>query len=67
MGNLNETPPAYALQGVFFMCRRNHLRGCLCLGVGIGMFVGYTLESWLISTAVGLGLISLGLLTLKKK
>jgi hypothetical protein len=49
------------------MCRRNHLRGCLCLGIGIGMFVGYTLESWLISTAVGLGLICLGLLTLKKK
>lgn len=47
------------------MCRRNHLRGCLLIGIGIGLVLGHSLESWLLCTCGGIGLLLLGLLTLK--
>ena len=49
------------------MCRRNHLRGCLCLGIGIGLIAGYALESWTVCTLGGMGLLLLGLIMLKQK
>jgi hypothetical protein len=49
------------------MCRRNHLRGCLLLGLGIGLGLGHSLDSWIICTCGGIGLIILGLLVIKQK
>lgn len=48
------------------MCRRNHLRGCLLLGIGIGLVIGHSLDSWILCTFGGIGLLLLGLLTLKR-
>ncbi len=50
--------------GGVFMCRRNHLRGCLLLGIGIGLVIGHHLGSWFLCTCGGTGLAVLGLLTL---
>lgn len=49
------------------MCRKNHLRGCLLLGIGIGLLIGHCLESWFLCTFGGIGLILLGFLILKQK
>ena len=38
------------------MCRRNQLRGCLLLGIGIGMVIGYCVNSWLICCCGGIAL-----------
>ena len=48
------------------MCRKNQLRGCLLLGIGIGLFAGCSIESWLISTFGGIILICLGVMILQK-
>lgn len=47
------------------MCRKNHLRGCLLLGIGIGLVIGYNLGSWILCICGGIALVLLGLLTLK--
>ena len=49
------------------MCRRNRLRGCLLLGIGIGLVTGYCLDSWLICTCGGIGLLILGLMIMSQK
>ncbi len=49
------------------MCRRNHLRGCLLLGVGIGLVLGNSLESWLLCTCGGIGLVLLALCLIARK
>lgn len=49
------------------MCRRNHLRGCLLLGLGIGLVLGNSLDSWVICTLGGCGVVVLGLVTIKCK
>ena len=43
------------------MCRRNQLRGCIVLGFGIGVCVGYLLDSWLLCCLGGIILICIGL------
>ena len=43
------------------MCRRNRLRGCVVLGVGLGLVVGYLLESWLLCCCGGIGCILTGI------
>jgi len=49
------------------MCRKNHLRGALALGFGFGLLLGYSLDSWLLCTCGGLGLLILGLCLLCKR
>ncbi len=63
----SDTPPAYTVQGVFFMCRRNHLRGALLLGMGLGILIGYMLESWFLGCGGGILLLVCGVYILRQK
>ena len=49
------------------MCRKNHLRGSLLLGFGLGLLIGKCLESWLLCTCGGLCLLILGICILGRK
>jgi hypothetical protein len=49
------------------MCRRNHLTGCCAALFGLGLLVGCALESGLLSTCIGVGLILAGLSFLRQK
>lgn len=61
-----ETPFCIILcRGVFFVCRRNQLRGFVLLGFGVGLIVGHGLDSWLLCWCGGGGLILLALCMLK--
>ena len=47
------------------MCRRNQLRGSLLLGFGIGLGIGYSLDSWILCSCGGIALILLGVSILR--
>lgn len=49
------------------MCRRNHLRGCLMLGFGLGLLIGQCLESWILCTVGGIILAGSGFCLLSQK
>ncbi len=49
------------------MCRRNHLLGCCGACFGLGLLVGCGLESGLLATCAGIGLICFGLSLLRQK
>lgn len=49
------------------MCRRNHLIGCCCGCLGLGLLIGHGFESGLLSLLLGLGLILGGLSLLRQK
>lgn len=49
------------------MCRRNHLAGCCAGFFGLGLLVGCGLESGLLCTCMGIGLIGAGLSFLRRK
>ena len=49
------------------MCRRNQLLGCVMLGFGLGMIIGYSLESWLLCTCGSVALLVLGFGSLRGK
>lgn len=49
------------------MCRKNQLRACLVLGLGIGVAVGYLLDSWLLCCMGGICLIVTGLCIMNRK
>lgn len=49
------------------MCRRNQLRGCLILGLGLGLVIGQCLESGFLCNWGGIALIILGVCTLQRK
>lgn len=49
------------------MCRRNRLRGCLVLGLGLGILIGYFLASWFLCCIGGIALIVIGLWMMKQK
>ena len=49
------------------MCRRNHLRGCLLLGLGIGILIGYLLDSWLLCSLGGIFLLVTGFCMMNRK
>ena len=49
------------------MCRRNQLRGSLILGLGIGIAVGYLLDSWLLCCMGGIFLILGGVCMMRSK
>lgn len=49
------------------MCRRNQLRGGVLLGIGLGLVIGYCLESWLLCCGGGVGLLLVGLCMMNRK
>ena len=49
------------------MCRKNHLRGCVLLGFGLGLVVGQCLDSWFVCSCGGMALALFGFLVLRKK
>ena len=49
------------------MCRRNQLRGGVLLGIGLGLVIGYCLESWLLCCCGGVGLLLVGLCMMNRK
>lgn len=49
------------------MCRRNQLRGFVLLGLGLGIMIGYYLDSWLLCSCGGGGLIILSLCMLNNR
>lgn len=49
------------------MCRRNRLRGCLLLGLGIGILIGYCLDSWFLCCIGGIVLVVIGLWIMNQK
>ena len=49
------------------MCRRNQMRGCLLLGLGIGLLVAQLLESTFLCTWGGVVIIVMGACSLRRK
>jgi hypothetical protein len=49
------------------MCRRNHLLGVSILAFGLGILVGYSLESWFLCFFGGIGLMIFGICTMRQK
>ena len=49
------------------MCRKNQLQGCCCLCFGLGVMIGHSLESWMISSFGGLVLLFLGVVCLRRR
>ena len=49
------------------MCRKRYMHGCCALFFGLGLMVGYCLESWFLCSFGGLGLILFGILITHKK
>ena len=49
------------------MCRKNNLRGCLILGLGIGVAVGYLIDSWLLCCMGGIVLILTGFCMMNRR
>lgn len=49
------------------MCRKQQLRGCLCLGFGLGLLVGRCLESDFLCLWGGAFLVIWGICTLQRK
>jgi len=49
------------------MCRKRYLHGCCVLFFGLGVMVGYCLESWFWCSFGGLGLIILGFVIMRRK
>ena len=55
-----QTPPAYNVQGVFFMCRYHQLWGGLLLAFGLGVLIGMWIEGGFVAHCFGFGLIFIG-------
>ena len=49
------------------MCRKNCLQGWCLICFGIGLMVGYALESWFLCSLGGIALIFSGLLLTKRR
>lgn len=49
------------------MCRKKTLQGCCCICFGLGVIVGFALESWFLCSLGGLALIFFGLLLMKQR
>ena len=62
-----RTPHAYFVAGGVFVCRRNQLRAFILLGFGLGIMVGYYLDSWLLCGCGGGGLIILAFCMLNNR
>ena len=59
--------PCIELQGVFFMCRKNHLHGCCMLAFGLGLIIGHCLESWFLCCCGGIILLILGCCVMRRR
>ena len=49
------------------MCRRRYLHGCCSLCFGLGVMIGYCLESWFLCSFGGFALIVLGAVIMCRK
>lgn len=49
------------------MCRRNQTQGLCLMTLGLGLILGYCLESWAVCCMGGIGLMVLGLWTAKRR
>lgn len=49
------------------MCRKSYLRGCCILFFGLGLLVGYSLESWFLCCCGGFVLVVMGLFGMRQK
>lgn len=49
------------------MCRKKQMQGFCLLCFGLGLMVGYYLESWFLCSVGGVGLVIFGMLLSKKK
>ena len=49
------------------MCRKRFLHGCAIVAFGLGVMVGYCLESWFWCSFGGLGLITLGCAIMRRR
>lgn len=64
---ISHTPCAYAVQGVFFMCRKKYMQGWCLVALGLGLILGHCLESWFVCCAGGLGLMVLGWMVMQRR
>lgn len=49
------------------MCRKKQLQGWCIVSFGLGLMLGYAIESWLLCSAGGLLLIFFGLLVTRQR
>jgi len=49
------------------MCRQNMLWGCCGIAFGLGLLIGHCFESGLLSIAIGVGMILVGLSVLRSR
>lgn len=49
------------------MCRKSYLQGCCTICIGIGLIMGYCLDSWFFCCCGGLFIMLLGLSMLCRK
>lgn len=52
------------VQGVFFMCRKNKLLGCVLISFGVGLFLGSVIGSgfWCSCLALGAGVLGIAVI-----
>ena len=62
-----EAPLAYAMQGVFFVCRKNQLLGGMLIAFGLGLLMGKCLEASFMSTFFGLAIVVGGVMVVRQK
>lgn len=56
----NHFTPCISCAGGVFMCRRQHLLGCVMLGFGIGLMIGHCLTSGFLCLCGGMVFVILG-------
>ena len=49
------------------MCRRNQLRGCALMAFGLGVLIGYFLQSWFLCSVGGIVLVVIGWIVARKR
>lgn len=49
------------------MCRKNHMQGCCLACLGIGILLGYWINTWLFCVAGSLGLLFLGFCRMRQR
>ena len=49
------------------MCRKNHLHGCCCLCLGLGLILGHCISSWFFCCCCGVALLVLGFCIMRRR
>ena len=49
------------------MCRKSQMRGYVLLGLGVGLIIGYMVDSWLLCSIGGCGMIAAGFWMITKR